>query len=460
MLCTSRMDAHVSTMSSTRPGRAMSMRRKGPASMPRRLDGTMRTGAGSTRVRIPQEKELSMRHIRTPALVLAVSLLAAATASAAPPATDAVPAHLRFAMQRDLDIQPQQIPQYLDAERLAASVERDARTRLGAQYAGAWLERDATGRYRTVVAATRPNIVSVRGVAQPVRVVEHSLRTLDTARAKLDAAARAATSARNAKAGGLDARIHAWHVDVRSNRIVVTTDLGAGHAARDFVAASGVDTRLVRYAESAARPDTMAFDMRGGDGYTVSGLGSCSIGFAVTLGANNGFVSAGHCGPSNAATTHFNGQSVGYIYQSVFPGSDYAVIHNTNPQGIPRPWVNAYQYGGNLVVRGSTPAVVGAAVCRSGIRTGARCGTLQATGVSVNYGGQPVHNLSATSACAGRGDSGGSFVTPEGQAQGVVSGGPLEPGTNDNCTIGTPMSYFQPIGPVLSAYGLTLVTSP
>jgi hypothetical protein len=402
-----------------------------------------------------------MRHTRTSALVLAVSLLAAATASAAPPSTDTVPTQLRFAMQRDLDIQPQQIPQYLDAERLAASIERDARTRLGAHYAGAWLERDAKGRYRTVVAATRPNIVSVRGVAQPVRVVEHSLRTLDAARAKLDAGARSFNATRNAKAPGLDARIQSWHVDMRSNRIVVTVDIGAGHAARDFVAASGVDKRLVRFAESAARPSTMAFDIRGGDGYNVSGLGSCSIGFAVTLGANNGFISAGHCGTTNATTTHFNGQSVGYIYQSVFPGSDYAVIHNTNAQGIPTSLVNAYQFGGNLVIRGSTPATIGAAVCRSGIRTGARCGTLQATGVSVNYGGQIVSNLSSTTACAGRGDSGGSFATPEGQAQGVTSGGPLQPGTNDNCTVGTPMSYFQPIGPVLAAYpGLTLVTSP
>lgn len=402
-----------------------------------------------------------MRHLRTSALVFAVSLLAAATASAATPATDTVPTQLRFAMQRDLDIEPQQIPQYLDAERLAASVERDARTRLGAHYAGAWLERDAKGRYRTVVAATRPDIVPVRGVAQPVRVVEHSLHTLDAARAKLDAAARSFSVTRNAKTRGLDARIHAWHVDVRSNRIVVTADIGAGDVARDFVIAAGVDERLVTFAESAARPSTMAFNIRGGDGYNVSGLGSCSIGFAVTLGTDNGFVSAGHCGPNNATTTHFNGQSVGYIYQSVFPGSDYAVIHNTNAQGIPTSWVNAYQYGGNLVVRGSTPATIGATVCRSGIRTGARCGTLQATGVSVNYGGQFVHGLSVTSACAGRGDSGGSFVTPEGQAQGLTSGGPLEPGTNDNCTIGTQSSYFQPINPVLAAYpGLTLVTSP
>ena len=444
----------------------MSTRRKAHrASMSRAvIVGPMRTGAGSTRVRIPQEKEFSMRNAPSSAslsaLALAVSLLAAATASAAPPSTDTVPTQLRFAMQRDLNIQPQQIPQYLDAERLATSIERDASNRLGAHYAGAWLERDARGRYRTVVAATRPNVVSVRGVAQPVRVVEHSLRTLDAARTKLDAAARAATSTRSAKAGGLDARIQYWHVDVRRNRLVVTADIGAGNAARDFVAASGVDTRLVAFTESPARPRTAAFDIRGGDGYSIGG-GACSIGFAVTLDIHNGFVSAGHCGATNANVTHFNGQSVGYIFQSVFPGSDYAVIHNTNAQGIPRPWVNAYQFGGNLIVRGSTPAAIGSAVCRSGIRTGARCGTLQATGVSVNYGGQIVQGLSVSSACVGTGDSGGSFVTPEGQAQGVTSGGGFVQGTTENCTVGTPISFYQPINPVLAAYpGLTLVTGP
>lgn len=412
-----------------------------------------------------------MRNARTSALVLAVSLLAATNASAAPPSTDTVPTQLRFAMQRDLNIQPQQIPQYLDAERLASSVERDASARLGSHYAGAWLERDAKGRYRTVVAATRPNVVSVRGVAQPVRVVEHSLRTLEGAQAKLDAVARNAsrTPLRSVKGTGLDLRIHSWHVDPRSNRVVITTDIGAGARAAEFVHVAGVDRRMVSFKESAARPRTTAFDIRGGDGYSYPTPGQpgfenrCSIGFAVTLGVNNGFVTAGHCGPTGQNLTHINGQSVGYIYQSVFPGSDYAVVHNTNPQGIPRPWVNAYQYGGNLVVRGAQPAVIGAAICRSGRTSGASCGTLLNTNVTVNYAQGQVTGLSSTTACADPGDSGGSFATPEGQAQGVLSGGR---GYEASCSFVGPVldptrSFYQPIAPVLAAFpGLTLVTSP
>lgn len=412
-----------------------------------------------------------MRNTRTSAGVLALSLLVAATASAAPPSADTLPTQLRFAMQRDLDIKPQQIPQYLDAERIAASAEREARTRLGARYAGTWLERDAKGNYRTVVASTHPGTVMVRGIAQPTRVVAYSLSKLESAQAKLDAVARNAsrTTLRSVKGTGLDVRIHSWHVDPRSNRLVITTDIGAGARAAEFVYVAGVDRRMVTFKESAARPRTTAFDIRGGDGYSYPTPGRpgyenrCSIGFAVTLGVNNGFVTAGHCGPTGQNLTHINGQSVGYIYQSVFPGSDYAVVHNTNPQGIPRPWVNAYQYGGNLVVRGAQPAVIGAAVCRSGRTSGASCGTLLNTNMTINYAEGQVSGLSSTTACADPGDSGGSFVTPEGQAQGVLSGGR---GHEASCSFVGPVqdptrSYYQPIAPVLAAFpGLTLVTSP
>jgi alpha-lytic endopeptidase len=397
------------------------------------------------------------------ALSLAVSAIFAspgAMAASGNPAAD-IPAEIRFAMQRDLGMMPGQIPQFLETERLATSVERDARTRLGVNFAGAWLERDAQGRYRTVVASTRSNVVAVRGGAQSVRVVEHSLLTLDAARAKLDATARVATAIRGTKAHGVDARIQYWYVDMRRNRIVVTTDIGAGQVARDFVVASGVDTRMVAFTESAARPrHAVDFDIRGGDGINITNRGACSIGFTVTLGPHNGFVTAGHCGPTNATVTHVNGQSVGYIFESVYPGNDFAVVHNTNPEGIPRPWINLYN-NQNLLVSGANPAAINAPVCRSGRRTGVRCGTLLATGASVNYGDGIVNNISLTTACTGTGDSGGSFFTPNGQAQGVTSGGLFNNGTTENCTVGTAISMFQPIGPVLARYpGLTLVTSP
>lgn len=67
----------------------------------------------------------------------------------------------------------------------------------------------------------------------------------------------------------------------------------------------------------------------------------------------------------------------------------------------------------------------------------------------------------STTACIGGGDSGGSFVTPDGQAQGVASGGNVLSGSIDNCAANAPYSYFQKLGPILSAHpGLTLVTTP
>lgn len=415
-------------------------------------------------------------HMTARAAALAVSALALATSAmfAAPRADAAtgtpgsdIPANVRFAMQRDLGIMPGQIPQYLRAEKRMAQTERKARSALGRHYAGSWLERNRHGEYEPVVAvAGADETGKAAKLGVQVRVVAHSLAQLQATQARLDGVV--ATLRTSGKGRQLDPGIHSWHVDPISNRVVVATDRGARGAALDFVAASGADARTVRFVEADSRPQLAQqanFDVRGGDRYNLPG-GWCSIGFAVTLGGENGFVTAGHCGTANTAVTNTAGQSLGYIFNSVFPGSDFAVVHNTNPLGIPRPWVNAYAFGGNLNIVGANPAALNAVVCRSGARTGAHCGTLLATGVTVNYGASGlVFNLSTSTTCVGGGDSGGSFVTPEGQAQGVTSGGSFFSGTSDNCATplppGSASSFYQPLQPILANYpGLTLVVSP
>jgi streptogrisin C len=62
-----------------------------------------------------------------------------------------------------------------------------------------------------------------------------------------------------------------------------------------------------------------------------------------------------------------------------------------------------------------------------------------------------VTGLTRTNVCAEPGDSGGSWLSGN-QAQGVTSGG------SGNCSSGG-TTYFQPVNEILSAYGLTLVTS-
>ena len=93
------------------------------------------------------------------------------------------------------------------------------------------------------------------------------------------------------------------------------------------------------------------------------------------------------------------------------------------------------------------PAVEGASVCRSGATTGWHCGIIQQRDASVTYPQGNVSGLIRTNVCAEPGDSGGSFVSGD-QAQGVASGG------SGDCSRG--ITYFQPIGAILTVYGLTL----
>jgi streptogrisin C len=147
-----------------------------------------------------------------------------------------------------------------------------------------------------------------------------------------------------------------------------------------------------------------------------------------------------------------------------------------NETGPDRGWVqvdsthtlsaSVYGYGsGDVTVHGSTEAAVGAALCRSGRTSGWRCGAIRTKNVTVSYvddTGQPdgtVTGLTQTTACAEGGDSGGSFITSAGQAQGVLSGGSGSCKGRQGRT-GGGNSYYTPINSILSAYALTLRTSP
>ena len=240
-----------------------------------------------------------------------------------------------------------------------------------------------------------------------------------------------------------DASVHAWYVDVARNRIVVRAEDPAAPAVARFVSALGADAERVRVVADPERPRPL-YDTRGGDEFIINSNTLCSVGFAVV----GGFVTAGHCGKAGSPTAGSNWVAQGTIIGSVFPSNDYAWVQ-TNSSWQTLPSVN--HYGGAAVdVAGSNAASVGSSVCRSGRTTGWRCGTIQAKGVTINYQAGPVYNATQTSACAEGGDSGGAFISGN-QAQGVTSGG------SGNCSSGG-TTFFQPVNPILSAYGLTLKT--
>lgn len=368
-------------------------------------------------------------------------------------AADTDPA-LRQAMQRDLGISASQLNQYLSVEQSATLQAKNAETRLGRHYAGSWIERASDGSFKVVAGSTMARDARV-GPGMDIRPVRHSLASLNSAKSRLDMLQSQGTKAPKG--------VYTWSIDLPSNSVTLGIAPGSEQAAVDFVARSGADADTVRFQTMYAPPE-LHMAVKGGYGYLQDaaggGLTACSVGFPVTQGSTQGYVTAGHCGRAGSAVYYepsqwTRGVRLGAFRASRFPapgqsGPDYAWValssnHSLSP--------NVYGWGNSDVrVRGSNEAAVGSAVCRSGRTSGWRCGTIQAKNQTVNYtSGETVLNLTRTSACSEGGDSGGSFITGGGQGQGVLSGG------SGSCYSGG-VSFFQPLRPILSVYGLTLRT--
>ncbi|AEN10749.1 MULTISPECIES: alpha-lytic protease prodomain-containing protein [unclassified Streptomyces] len=350
------------------------------------------------------------------------------------PAADRLSPGLLEAMRRDLGLGADEAKARIADEYRAAAVARGLEKSLGADFAGARVSGPEA--VLTVATTDRADVAEITAAGARAEVVGHSLGRLDAAKAALDAVAL--------KKAPKD--VPSWYVDVRTNRLVVNAARTA--AADRLLDAAGVSRALVRVVHSTEQPRTYA-DLRGGDAYYMNGSGRCSIGFPVKRGTQNGFVSAGHCGTPGVTTSGVNQQAQGSFQGSTFPGRDYSWVA-VNANWTPRALVNGYG-NGDVTVAGSTQAVVGSSVCRSGSTTGWHCGTIQQHDTSVTYQEGTVSGVTRTGVCAEPGDSGGSFISGS-QAQGVTSGG------SGNCSQGG-TTYYQPINPALSAYGLTLVTS-
>ncbi len=389
---------------------------------------------------------------RTALFSVATAALAAFSMGSAL-ASDRIDPQLEFAMQRDLGIFPGQVPQYLQTERIAQTQEATAKQQFGANFAGSWIERQTDGSFKHIVATTRAAKASAASLpGTEIRQVRHSLETLDAAMARLEGA----SSARASVKGAMD-DIAAWHVDPKTNSVVITVLPGGTQAAIDLVATSGVDAGMVRFAQTPTRPQTYA-TIAGGKEYIMNNGFLCSIGFSARKGTQKAFITAGHCGNAGVQVTVDN-QNVGSFAASRFPATDYGWVRVGSTHTL-RPRVWDYS-GGFVAVRGSSEAAIGASVCRSGRTTGYRCGTIRAKNVTVNYSQGTVRGLTESNACVAGGDSGGSWITGSGQGQGVTSGGNSAPGTNGNCALSAAQRFtiYQPLNPILNAYDLTLVTN-
>jgi streptogrisin C len=244
------------------------------------------------------------------------------------------------------------------------------------------------------------------------------------------------------RSGRVPSSVTGWYIDPASDSVVVSATDDA--VARAFAAGQG----KVRIEHVTARPVLMS-GLHGGDTITTSSGGRCSIGFNVISGRTRYILTAGHCTKLGGTWSGPDGKTIGPVAGSSFPGHDFGLVEVTSPSWKQTPDITTD--GGALPVTGDAPAAGGDRVCLSGSTSGYHCGWVQAVNETVNYGdGNVVHGLTKTTVCAEAGDSGGPFMSGT-QAQGTLSGG------SGGCLLGG-QSYFQPIQPVLYAYGLALVT--
>ncbi|MCG5468115.1 S1 family peptidase [Micromonospora sp. LAH09] len=236
----------------------------------------------------------------------------------------------------------------------------------------------------------------------------------------------------------------AWGVDPATGRMTLTVD--------DTV--TPAELRALRSTADRAgallrrEPGTLRTLIAAGQGIYGGGA-RCSLGANVRSGSTYYVVTAGHC-TTTASTWYADSAQttvLGTRTATSFPGNDYGLIRYTSRIAHPSA---VYTYPGLLPINGPGNAYVGQAVCRSGVTTGVRCGTVTGLNQTVNYSTGVIYGLIRTNICAEPGDSGGPlYVAFTGRILGILSGG------SGNCTSGG-TTYYQPIAEVLAAYSLTL----
>jgi streptogrisin D len=302
--------------------------------------------------------------------------------------------------------------------------------RLGSDHTAGTYRDKATGRMVVNVtdAATAQQVAAAG--ATP-RMVSHTATELRSATTALNSSARVPGTA--------------WSTDPVTNQVVVKVDKTVSAAklatVQSVASRYGSAVRVVRTA------GTYSLRTAGGDAIWGSGF-RCSLGFNVTNGSTNYFITAGHCG--NAVPNWYSdqGQSnlIGSTADSVFPGSDYAIVQYTT--GVSDSGGTVDLYPGTQDITSAGNAFVGESVQRSGSTTGVFGGTVLATDATVNYAEGTVTGLIDTNVCAEPGDSGGALFDGS-TALGLTSGG------SGNCSSGGE-TFFQPITEPLAVYGVNV----
>ncbi|MFI8854999.1 S1 family peptidase [Streptomyces sp. 891-h] len=234
----------------------------------------------------------------------------------------------------------------------------------------------------------------------------------------------------------------AWHVDKKSNKLVVAVDSRVSRAEiAEIRQAAGKNAGALKIEHVKGKFQKY---ISGGDAI-YAGSYRCSLGFNVRSGSTYYFLTAGHCteGGGNWYTNSSHSTLIGPTAGSSFPGNDYGIVRYSN-SSVSHPGT----VGGQDITSAGTPSV-GQTVTRRGSTTGTHSGTVTGLNATVNYGGGDiVYGLIRTSVCAEPGDSGGPLYRGS-TAYGLTSGG------SGNCRTGG-TTFFQPVTEALSRYGVNV----
>lgn len=321
-------------------------------------------------------------------------------------------------------------------EEAAAALVPVVRDAAGPALAGIWFAPDEAGTGsgtdeptgRLMVGTWQPTLAPVLSALGATPVVREGPRR------DPDAALRLLTAR---TADGMPSSIADFGVDEVTQTLVVTV---VGEPLLGTLL-DGLDPSVVRIRSTPEAPRLQA--MIGGGDTITDGSRRCTVGFTATDGRADWLVTAGHCTRGSSEwTSGPDSLDVGSGARTADSGPDAGAI----PVG--GDWTAVPTAGGGPV-RGARVAPVGTPVCLYGSTSGRSCGPVARQNVVVNFGGQQQSGLTAADLCAREGDSGGPYVTDDGQAQGVHTGA----GGPNGCT-----AYFTPVGSAMGALGLTLRT--
>lgn len=391
----------------------------------------------------------------TAAAAIALVVTASPTVVAAPERGGAASAdEVLAAMRRDLGLSATQAKTLRTQQAAAVKLDADLKASLGSSFGGSWFDAKTGKLVVNVTDAAR--VAEVKKAGARAVVVKHSEADLDAVQAELDSLSGKASGPGRAEAGKSSLTgVAGWHVDPKTNSVVVTTIKGQQRAASLGSLAKFGDA--VTYEETDQAPQRTFDYMDGGDAINFS---SCSAGFNLrnnTTGQGY-LLTAGHCTSTGQANYGQGGYYFGPTVSSWFPGYDDALIRNDNAgHWVQGPWVDYNPSNGGFInVSGYSDSPVGTVVCKAGITTLWTCGYITAKDETVQYDGvaSPVYGLTRHSACVEPGDSGGANVAALSvwSPEGVTSGAQLIFGRCLSTWGFTNVSWYFPIADSLSYY--------